>query len=351
MTFFDLDLLPAPRPLYEIFVYAPEVEGVHLRFGKIARGGIRWSDRPQDFRTEVLGLVKAQQVKNAVIVPVGYEAELMASKSAKVDYVAKTDESTIALRNTIASAVAGQGALLRAAAFAVSMRVVQTALTSYKSVSALSAGKCARIANRSRPSGLLLMLAPTTILAQQHWTTFRDRFAPYPVRVEMLSRFRTPREQKAVLAGLHNGTVDVVIGTHRLLTTNVRFKDLGLVVIDEEQRFGVEHKEHLKALRTNVDVLTMSATPIPRTMQFSMLGARDISIVSTPPKNRQPVETVPRLPEPGWPTDGAPDADEPVNMFWPARRRPPGLRKVARAIWPSFWMPSAAMKLTPASVS
>ena len=121
------------------------------------------------------------------------------------------------------------------------------------------------------------VLVPTTILAEQHWNTFRERFAPYPVRVEMLSRFRSPAQQKAVLAGLAAGTVDVVIGTHRLLSKDVGFKDLGLLVVDEEHRFGVAHKERLKQLRKSVHVLTLTATPIPRTLSMAMAGIRDLS--------------------------------------------------------------------------
>jgi len=136
------------------------------------------------------------------------------------------------------------------------------------------------------------MLVPTTILAQQHWTTFRERFAPYPVRVEMLSRFRSPREQKTVLAGLEAGTVDVVIGTHRLLSKDVAFRDLGLLVVDEEHRFGVSHKERLKQLRTTVHVLTLTATPIPRTLSMGLSGIRDLSVIETPPADRLAVETV-----------------------------------------------------------
>jgi transcription-repair coupling factor (superfamily II helicase) len=136
------------------------------------------------------------------------------------------------------------------------------------------------------------LLVPTTILAQQHWGTFKERFEPFPFRVEMLSRFRTPKEQKAVLAGLRQGSVDVVIGTHRLLSGDVVFKDLGLVIIDEEHRFGVAHKEKLKQLRKSVDVLTLTATPIPRTLYMSLAGVRDLSTIETPPPDRLPVETV-----------------------------------------------------------
>ena len=136
------------------------------------------------------------------------------------------------------------------------------------------------------------VLVPTTILAQQHGTTFRERFAPYPVRVEMLSRFRSPKEQKAVLAGLAAGTVDIVIGTHRLLSKDVAFKDLGLLVVDEEHRFGVAHKERLKQLRKSVHVLTLTATPIPRTLSMALSGIRDLSVIETPPADRLAVETV-----------------------------------------------------------
>ena len=136
------------------------------------------------------------------------------------------------------------------------------------------------------------VLVPTTILAEQHWNTFRERFAPYPVRVEMLSRFRSPAQQKAVLAGLAAGTVDVVIATHRLLSKDVAFKDLGLLVVDEEHRFGVVHKERLKQLRKAVHVLTLTATPIPRTLSMAMAGIRDLSVIESPPADRLAVETV-----------------------------------------------------------
>jgi len=136
------------------------------------------------------------------------------------------------------------------------------------------------------------LLAPTTILAQQHWATFAERFAPFPVRVELLSRFRSPKEQAAILAGLRQGTVDVVIGTHRVLSRDVTFSDLGLLIVDEEHRFGVAHKERLKQLRKSVDVLTLTATPIPRTLYMSLSGVRDLSVIETPPPERLPVETV-----------------------------------------------------------
>ncbi|MBU6408768.1 MAG: transcription-repair coupling factor [Verrucomicrobia bacterium] len=136
------------------------------------------------------------------------------------------------------------------------------------------------------------VLAPTTVLAQQHLNTFRERMADYPIRIEMLSRFRTRREQQKTIAALQDGSVDIVIGTHRLLQDDIAFKDLGLVVIDEEQRFGVLHKEKFKRLRTLVDVLTLSATPIPRTLYLALSGARDMSAIQTPPHDRLPVETI-----------------------------------------------------------
>lgn len=135
------------------------------------------------------------------------------------------------------------------------------------------------------------LLVPTTLLVQQHMSTFGERYGAFPVNVAALSRFSSEKESKAALAGIADGSVDVVIGTHRLLTSGVRFKDLGLVIIDEEQRFGVEHKEHLKALRTNVDVLAMSATPIPRTLEMAVTGIREMSVIQTPPEERHPVLT------------------------------------------------------------
>jgi transcription-repair coupling factor (superfamily II helicase) len=136
------------------------------------------------------------------------------------------------------------------------------------------------------------VLVPTTVLAQQHFNTFRERMADYPVRIELLSRFRTRREQDKVVKDLGAGAVDIVIGTHRLLQGDITFKDLGLVVIDEEQRFGVMHKEKFKMLRKLVDVLTLSATPIPRTLYLALTGARDMSTIQTPPHDRLPVETI-----------------------------------------------------------
>jgi len=135
------------------------------------------------------------------------------------------------------------------------------------------------------------VLAPTTVLAFQHWKTFRKRFAPFPVRIEMVSRFRSPKQIKAVLAELAAGRVDVIIGTHRLLSKDVLFKDLGLLIVDEEQRFGVSAKERLKRIRTTVDCLALSATPIPRTLQMGLSGIRDMSVIETPPKDRLAIQT------------------------------------------------------------
>ncbi len=135
------------------------------------------------------------------------------------------------------------------------------------------------------------VLGPTTVLAFQHYETFRRRFAAFPVRIEMLSRFRSEKEQKKVIEDLDAGKVDIVIGTHRILSKDVKFADLGLLIVDEEQRFGVAHKERIKELRKNVDVLTMSATPIPRTLHMSLVGLRDMSLIETPPKDRLAIQT------------------------------------------------------------
>ncbi|TCO58425.1 transcription-repair coupling factor [Actinocrispum wychmicini] len=137
----------------------------------------------------------------------------------------------------------------------------------------------------------VVVLVPTTLLAQQHLNTFAERMRSFPVNVKGLSRFTDAGESEQVIAGLADGEVDIVIGTHRLLQTGIRYKDLGLVVVDEEQRFGVEHKEHIKALRTHVDVLTMSATPIPRTLEMSLAGIREMSTILTPPEDRHPILT------------------------------------------------------------
>ncbi|KGP71842.1 transcription-repair coupling factor [Pontibacillus yanchengensis] len=135
------------------------------------------------------------------------------------------------------------------------------------------------------------ILVPTTILAQQHYETIRERFQDFPVNIGLLSRFRTRKQQKETIKGLENGTMDLVIGTHRVLSKDVQVKNLGLLIVDEEQRFGVKHKEKIKQLKTNVDVLTLTATPIPRTLHMSMLGVRDLSVIETPPENRFPIQT------------------------------------------------------------
>src|SRR3984893_15549639 len=135
------------------------------------------------------------------------------------------------------------------------------------------------------------MLVPTTILTQQHFLVFKERLAPYPVEIPMLSRFASDEEEGKAVSGIKSGTVDIVIGTHRVLQKDVRFKRLGLVIIDEEQRFGVVQKERLKRIRANVDVLTLSATPIPRTLHMAVAGLRDMSVIQTPPEDRQPIKT------------------------------------------------------------
>ena len=135
------------------------------------------------------------------------------------------------------------------------------------------------------------ILVPTTILANQHYNTMKDRFSKFPFKIEMLSRFRTPAQQKKIIEDLKEGQIDILIGTHRLLSDDIKFKDLGMLVIDEEQRFGVSHKEKIKRLRKNVDVLTLSATPIPRTLHMSLVGIRDMSVIEEPPQERLPVQT------------------------------------------------------------
>ena len=135
------------------------------------------------------------------------------------------------------------------------------------------------------------ILVSTTVLAQQHFLTFTERLSEFPVKVEMLSRFRTKAQQTEILKGLSNGTIDLVIGTHRLLSKDIKFHDLGLLVIDEEHRFGVTHKEKLRQLRASVDTMSMTATPIPRTLQMSLMGVRNMSLINTSPKNRRPIIT------------------------------------------------------------
>jgi transcription-repair coupling factor (superfamily II helicase) len=139
------------------------------------------------------------------------------------------------------------------------------------------------------------ILVPTTILAFQHYKTFRDRLRDFPVTVDYVNRFKTAKEKKETLKKLEEGKIDIIVGTHALLAKDVKFKDLGLLVIDEEQKFGVGHKEKMKTLKTEVDCLTLTATPIPRTLQFSLMGARDLSIINTPPPNRQPIQTEVRV--------------------------------------------------------
>jgi transcription-repair coupling factor (superfamily II helicase) len=136
------------------------------------------------------------------------------------------------------------------------------------------------------------VLAPTTVLAFQHYETFKQRFGPFPVTIEMISRFRNPKQQKEILQKAESGKIDILIGTHRILSKDLKFADLGLLIVDEEQRFGVRHKERIKQMRKQVDVLTMSATPIPRTLHMSLVGLRDMSVIETPPKDRMAIQTV-----------------------------------------------------------
>ena len=135
------------------------------------------------------------------------------------------------------------------------------------------------------------MLVPTTILAFQHFRSFTERLKDFPINVSYLNRFRTVKQKKETLEGLESGKIDIVIGTDQLVSDKVKFKDLGLLIIDEEHKFGVNVKDKLKTLKTNIDTLTLTATPIPRTLQFSLMAARDLSVIKTPPPNRQPVET------------------------------------------------------------
>ncbi len=135
------------------------------------------------------------------------------------------------------------------------------------------------------------VLVPTTLLAQQHFENFRDRFANLPIRVEVLSRFKSAKEQKVILQDVADGKVDIVVGTHKLLSSDIKFKDLGLLIVDEEHRFGVRQKEKVKAMRADVDILTLTATPIPRTLNMAMSGMRDLSIIATPPARRLAIKT------------------------------------------------------------
>ena len=137
----------------------------------------------------------------------------------------------------------------------------------------------------------MVVLVPTTILAMQHAKTFKKRLQGLPCKVDYINRFRTTKEQKEILKAVAEGEIDILIGTHRIVGKDVRFKDLGLLIIDEEQKFGVAVKDKLKTFKANVDTLTLTATPIPRTLQFSLMGARDLSVINTPPPNRYPVET------------------------------------------------------------
>ena len=135
------------------------------------------------------------------------------------------------------------------------------------------------------------MLVPTTLLCTQHWQSFKDRFADWPMRIESLSRLKTPKETAEIISGLKSGVIDIVIGTHKLLSEDIKFKDLGLLIVDEEHRFGVRQKERVKKMRANVDILTLTATPIPRTLNMALSGTRDLSLITTPPAKRLAVKT------------------------------------------------------------
>lgn len=135
------------------------------------------------------------------------------------------------------------------------------------------------------------LLVPTTILAEQHYKNIKNRFSDFPIKIDMVSRFRTAKQQKEILQKVKEGNLDILIGTHRLVSKDIQFKDLGLLIVDEEQRFGVKQKEKIKGIKKNVDVLTLSATPIPRTLHMSLSGVRDISVIETPPEERYPVQT------------------------------------------------------------
>src|SRR5205085_590209 len=150
----------------------------------------------------------------------------------------------------------------------------------------------ARVRKAISDNKQVAVLAPTTVLVFQHYETFKQRFAAFPVLIEMISRFRSAKQQKEILQKVEAGKIDILIGTHRLLSKDVKFADLGLLVVDEEQRFGVRHKERIKQMRKQVDVLTMSATPIPRTLHMSLVGLRDMSVIETPPKDRIAIQTV-----------------------------------------------------------
>ena len=143
----------------------------------------------------------------------------------------------------------------------------------------------------ARLGAQVAILAPTTLLAQQHYQTFTDRFADWPVNIEVLSRFRSAREVKTVIAGLANSNVDIVIGTHKLLSEDIHFDNLGLVIVDEEHRFGVRQKERLKTMRAEVDILTLTATPIPRTLNLALGELRELSLITTPPESRLSIKT------------------------------------------------------------
>ncbi|MFO1505971.1 MAG: transcription-repair coupling factor [Lysobacterales bacterium] len=253
---------------------SPELAPLH------ALGGDAWervrrraAAKVRDVAAEMLALHAERAARPGVVVPVdralvdqfgaGFPFELTADQAAAIDAVLADLAAPRRMDRLVCGDVGfGKTEVALRAAFAVA-----------------SAGR------------QVAVLVPTTLLAQQHFRTFADRFADWPLRIEMLSRFRSAAESAGVLAALAEGRVDIVIGTHKLLQRSVRFKDLGLVIVDEEQRFGVRHKEQLKKLRAEVDLLTLTATPIPRTLNMSLAGLRDLSIIATPPAHRMAIKT------------------------------------------------------------
>ena len=253
---------------------APELAPLH------ALGGDAWerakkkaADKVRDAAAELLAIYAQREARQGVALPVDRE---MAEQFAAAFPFEETPDQATAIAAVIDDLAAGKPM----------DRVVCGDVGFGKTEVALRAAFVAATAGKQ-----VAVLAPTTLLAQQHFQNFRDRFADWPIRVEVLSRFKSPKEIKSALDKLAAGQIDVMIGTHKLVQADVKFKDLGLVIIDEEQRFGVRQKEALKKLRAEVDVLTLTATPIPRTLNMAMAGLRDLSIIATPPAHRLAVQT------------------------------------------------------------
>jgi transcription-repair coupling factor (superfamily II helicase) len=243
-------------------------------------GGDQWANvkkraakRIRDVAAELLELYAKRQSRSGHAYPV--DRQLFAEFAATFDFEETNDQQT-AIEAVLADMQTDQPM----------DRVICGDVGFGKTEVALRAAFTAAQAGRQTA-----ILVPTTLLAQQHYSTFSDRFADWPVRVEVLSRFRTGKQTNSILAGLADGTVDIIIGTHRLIQADIKFKQLGLVIIDEEQRFGVRQKERLKALRSEVDMLTLTATPIPRTLNMALSGLRELSIIATPPARRMAVKT------------------------------------------------------------